>query len=142
MELKGHNKTMTNEELITKAASIINLKKIGDFLVGDVGCALITDKNNLYLGICANVASNSFCAEQNAIGAMITAGEYKIKKIVAVWKSDKGEVYILAPCGNCRELMRQIAEENLEAEVVLDKEKQVKLKELLTYYDWFHKMTK
>ena len=27
-----------------------------------------------------------FCAEHSAIAAMITAGEYKIKKIVAVWK--------------------------------------------------------
>lgn len=132
---------ITNEELIQKAASILSPKKIGDFLVGDVGCALLTDKGNLYLGVCADVASNSFCAEQNAIGSMITAGEYKIRKIVAVWKNEKGEIYILSPCGNCREVMKQISQENLEAEIVLDKEKQVKLKELLPYHDWFHKTT-
>lgn len=132
---------MSNEELIQKAISILNPKKIGDYLVGDVGCALITDKDNLYLGVCVDAASNSFCAEQNAISAMITAGEYKIQKIVAVWKDGKGKMYILSPCGNCREFMRQINKENLETEIVLDKEKQVKLKELLPYHDWYHKMT-
>lgn len=132
---------MTNEELIKKAVSIVNPKKVGDFLIGDVGCALKTDKNNLYLGVCADVASNSFCAEQNAIGAMITAGEYRIQKIVAVWKDEKGGVYILSPCGICREMMRQINKENLETDVILDKEKQVKLKELLPYHNWFNKST-
>lgn len=133
--------TMTNEELIKKAASVIKSKKVGDFSIGDVGCALVTDKNNIYLGVCIDTGSGmGFCAEHNAIGSMITAGEYKIKKIVAVWKDDKGDVFILSPCGRCREFMRQINEENLETDVILDENKAVKLKELLPYYNWFHKI--
>ena len=92
---------MNNEELIRKAASVINPKKIRGFLIGDVGCALITDKGTTYVGICADVGSNAFCAEHNAIGAMITAGEYRISQIVAVWKNEKGEIYVIPPCGNC-----------------------------------------
>ena len=131
---------MTNKELIKKAASVVNSKKIGDYTVGDVGCALISDKGNLYFGVCIEVRSSmGFCAEHNAIGAMITAGECKIKKIVAVWKDDNGEIYILSPCGRCREFMYQIDKGNLETEVVLGKNKTAKLSELLPYQDWCNK---
>jgi hypothetical protein len=41
---------MTNDELIAKAASLIKAKKIGVFTVADVGCALITDRGNVYTG--------------------------------------------------------------------------------------------
>jgi cytidine deaminase len=133
---------MTNEELIKKAASVVNPKRIGDYSVGDVGCALITDRNNIYLGVCIDTGSGmGFCAEHNAIGSMITAGEYKIKKIVAVCKDEKENVFILSPCGRCREFMYQINEDNLETEVLLGKDKVVKLNELIPYYDWFHKTT-
>jgi len=132
---------ITNEELIDKASSVINSKKNGEYTIGNVGSALITDKNNIYLGVCIDVGSSmGFCAEHNAIGAMITAGEYKIKKIVAVWKDDKNNIYILSPCGRCREFMRQIDNENLEADIILEKNKTVKLKDLLPYYDWCHKI--
>jgi cytidine deaminase len=128
---------MTNKELIDKAASVTNSKKIGDYTVGNVGCALVTEKNNLYLGVCIDVGSSmGFCAEHNAIGAMITAGEYKIRKVVAVWKDDKGKVYVLSPCGRCREFMYQVDKGNLETEVVLGKNKTAKLSELVPYQDW------
>ena len=130
---------ITNEELVEKAKSVINPQKVGDYLVGDVGCALITDKKNIYLGVCIDSSSGiGFCAEHSAIAAMVTAGEYKIKKIVAVWQ-DGNDTYILAPCGRCREFIRQIHKDNLDAEVILDYDKILKLAELLPYHDWFHK---
>jgi cytidine deaminase len=131
---------ITNEALITKAASVVNPKKIGAYLVGDVGCALVTDNGNIYLGVCMDVSSGiGFCAEHSAIAAMITAGEYRISKIVAVWKDEK-DTYILSPCGRCREFMRQIQEGNLDTEVILDVNKVAKLAELLPYDSWFHKI--
>ena len=81
-----------------------------------------------------------FCAEHTAIGQMVTQGEYKIKKIVAVHKNKNGEISVLAPCGRCREFMYQTNEENLETEVVLDIDKVLKLKELLPYYGWWKKI--
>jgi cytidine deaminase len=130
---------MTNQQLIKKAAALIKPKKMKDGLSADVGCALISEKGKLYLGVCAATGSNVICAERVAIGAMITGGEYKIKKIVAVWKEDKN-IFVIPPCGNCRQLMREVDESNLEnTEVVLDKNKSVKLKELLPYYDWWKK---
>lgn len=131
----------TNEQLIEKAASVVRPKKVGDFSIGDVGCALVTGKGNVYLGVCIDTGSSmGFCAEHNAIGSMITAGEYRIEKIVAVHRSEKGNVYVLSPCGRRREFMRQIDEGNLETDVVMDKGKTIKLRELLPYHDWFRKL--
>ena len=131
---------MTNEQLIQKARSVINPHKLGDYLVGDVGCALVTDRGNVYLGVCIDVGSGiGFCAEHSAIAAMVTAGEYRIGRIVAVWQDGK-DTYILSPCGRCREFIRQIDEGNIETEVILDSDKVIKLAELLPYSDWFHKL--
>jgi len=131
---------LTNDELIAKAASVLNPHKVGDFWMGEVGCALLTVQDHLYLGVCIDTGSSmGFCAEHNAIGSMVTAGEYRIKKIVAVWKNEQG-LYVLSPCGRCREFMRQIDAGNLEAEVILDRDKALKLAELLPYYDWFHRI--
>ncbi|MAG02818.1 cytidine deaminase [Candidatus Pacearchaeota archaeon] len=128
---------ITNQELIDKAASVVKSKKVKDSLFADIGCALLSKKNNIYLGVCAASGSNTFCAEKAAIGAMITNGEYEIKEIVAVWKDDKGKVFVIPPRGNCRQLIRETEEKNLNTDVILDKNKTVKLKELLPYFDWW-----
>lgn len=130
---------MTNEELIKKAAAVVKPKKTENGLWADVGCALISENGKTYTGVCAASGSNTFCAERNAIGSMITDGEYKIKKIVAVWKDEAGATFVIPPCGNCRQFIRETEESNLETEVVLDKDKAVQLKELLPYYDWWQK---
>jgi len=90
---------MTNEELIEWAKSVLNPCRVGDCVVGDVGCALMTDRHNAYLGVCIDTGSGiGFCAEHRAIAAMATAEEYRIKKIVAVWR-DEQDTYLLSPCG-------------------------------------------
>jgi bacterioferritin-associated ferredoxin len=66
---------------------------------------------------------------------MITAGEYEIEKIVAVWRNAEGALFVGAPCGRCREFMRQIDERNLDAAVVLGMERTVKLRELLPNHE-------
>jgi cytidine deaminase len=130
-----------NKELIEKAASVIRSRKHGDYTIGDVGCALASGNNNVYLGVCIDTSSSmGFCAEHNAIGSMITAGESKIKKIVAVWKDEK-DTYIVSPCGRCREFMRQVDEKNLEADVILGKDDIMKLKELLPHYNKSQKIS-
>lgn len=124
--------------LIKAAADIVRPRKIGNHTVGDVGCALLTENGTLYLGVCIDTGSSmGFCAEQNAIGSMVTEGETKIRKIVAVWKDEKGSAYVVSPCGKCREFMHQIDRENLDTEVILEERKVVSLKELLPYHQAF-----
>jgi cytidine deaminase len=133
-------KEITTEEFINKAKSVIHPRKVGDYIIGDVGCALLTDTGNIYLGVCIDVGSGiGFCAEHSAIAAMITAGEYKIRQIVAVWQNDQA-TYILSPCGRCREFIRQIHPDNLATKVILDIDKVVTLAQLLPYENWFHKI--
>ena len=132
---------MTTIQIIKEALEVADIKVFGDSEIGMVGCALITDKNTIFKGVCIHtVCGMGFCAEHTAIGQMVTQGEYKIKKIVAILKDKKDKVSILAPCGRCREFMYQTNIENLEAHVVLDKDKVVKLKELLPYYGWVKKI--
>ncbi len=134
--------SLSNKELIEKAASVLNPTKLGDFLIGDVGSALVTDKGNVYLGVCMDISSGiGFCAEHSAIAAMVTAGEFKIEKIVAVWRSDDDEqkLHVLSPCGRCREFMRQIHPDNIrDTVVIMGSDKDMKLSELLPYHEWFN----
>jgi cytidine deaminase len=132
---------ITHKELIEKAESVVNPYMVGDRLFGDVSCALVTDQGNVYLGVCIDTGSGTgFCAEHSAIAAMVTAGEYRIKKIVAVWQDENKDTYILSPCGRCREFIHQMDAGNIETDVILSSDKAVKLAELLPYRDWCHKI--
>jgi cytidine deaminase len=131
---------MTNAELIQKARAVVNPYRIEDRLFGDVGCALLTNLGTTFLGVCIDTGSGTgFCAEHSAIAAMVTAREYRIQKIVAVWLDDQN-TYILSPCGRCREFIRQLHPDNLQTEVILEVDRTVKLAELLPYHDWWHKV--
>jgi cytidine deaminase len=125
---------MKIQELIQQAYDLVNPRKLGEeSWSGSVGCALETETGNVFRGVCIDVPSGmGFCAEHSAIAAMITAGEYKIKRIVAVYQDGQ----VIPPCGRCREFMRQIHPENLDAEVIIARDNVVPLRELLPYHDW------
>src|SRR3989344_9476955 len=76
---------ITNDELIKKASSIVKpIEMRHGFTTADCGCALVTDKGNIYLGVSIDTPSSmGFCAEHSAIANMITNQEFKIAKIVA-----------------------------------------------------------
>jgi len=76
---------------------------------------LLTESGNLFHGVCIDVGSGiGFCAEHGAIAAMVTAGQRRISKIVAVWGVKT--VTVLPPCGRYREFMYQIDRNNLDAD--------------------------
>jgi cytidine deaminase len=121
---------ITNQMLIQKAKTLAGRKKASEnFEYGSVGCVLLTDKNSVYRGVSIDTAcSMGFCAEHAAIAAMLTHGEKKIKKIVAV--SDKGSVRY--PCGRCREFMFQLNEDSkTDIEVITGEHESFLLRELL-----------
>ncbi len=123
---------MTNEELIRAAQAVVNPRKISHGLdVGDVGCALLTVKGKLHVGVSIDaIAGLGFCAEHSAIASMVTRGEQRIRKIVAVL----GDGTILPPCGRCREFMHQIDAGNIDCtEVLLGNDKTVILRSLLPH---------
>lgn len=119
---------ISNEQLVQKAKSVVRPKKISDGISsGDVGCALLAEGGNIYLGVCIDAFCGiGFCAEHSAIAAMVTNGEFRIKKIVAVTKDG-----IIPPCGRCREFICQIDEGNWDTDVIIGENKVVKLRDLL-----------
>jgi cytidine deaminase len=127
----------SNEELIKSAQAVLNPHMVGDRLFGDVGSTLVTDKGNRYSGVCIDTASGTgFCAEHSAIAAMVTAGEYRIARIVAVWRDEAGALHVLPPCGRCREFIRQVDPANLDTEVILGRRRSAKLRDLLPLTEW------
>ena len=116
-------------ELKDIAAATLSPRQVSeDIEVGGVAAALVTDKGNVYRGICIDTAcSMGFCAEHAAIAAMLTAGEEKVAQIVAVnW--DKS---VLPPCGRCREFLLQLG--NPETQVLVAEDTAVPVKDLLPY---------
>ena len=60
------------------------------------------------------------CAERNAIFQMLTQGESRIRRVVAIGRRGKA----MPPCGACRELMTQLMPEDYRnAQIMLDYEK-------------------
>lgn len=116
-------------ELYQKALEVLHPRQVSeDIEAGGVAAALVTDQGNVYQGVCIDTAcSMGFCAEHTAIAAMLTAGENRVEKIVAVnWNRD-----ILPPCGRCREFLMQLG--NPDALVLVAKDTAVKVKDLLPF---------
>ena len=116
-------------ELYQKALEVLHPRQVSeDIEAGGVAAALVTDQGNVYQGVCIDTAcSMGFCAEHAAIAAMLTAGENRVEKIVAVnWNRD-----ILPPCGRCREFLMQLG--NPDALVLVAKDTAVKVKDLLPF---------
>lgn len=128
---------LSDEELIDAAAAALNPHFNGDRLFGDVASALLTEDGALHLGVCIDTGSGTgFCAEHSATAAMVTAGEYRIRSITAVWRDDAGRLFVLPPCGRCREFIRQIDPGNLDSSVVLGRDRRLPLRELLPENAW------
>ena len=131
------NTQVPNVELIDRAQSVLNPQHIQGRLFGNVAADLVTDSGRHYSGVCIDTGSGTgFCAEAAAISAMVTAGEQRIIKIVAVWRDDAGTLFVLPPCGRCREFIRQMDESNMDTGVVLGRDLTAPLRDLLPFNSW------
>ncbi|MEV4539070.1 cytidine deaminase [Asanoa sp. NPDC049518] len=129
---------MDFEELIAAALAVVAPRRLQGRLVGDVGAALVTADGHRHVGVSIDTACGTgFCAEAGAIAAMVTAGEERIARIVAVWRDERDDrIYVLPPCGRCREFIRQLHPDNLDTEVVLGATRWSPLRELLPDHEW------
>jgi cytidine deaminase len=99
---------------------------------GGVGAALVSESGAVYTGVCIDTAcSMGFCAEHAAAAAMVTRGESRVVRMVAVDRDGR----IMSPCGRCREFVSQLHPENLDAEVLVSDGSVVTLRQLLPF-DW------
>lgn len=117
-------------KLQTIAKDLAHKNRLNEFVkYGHVAAALMTDKGNIYSGIAITCACQiGFCAEHSAIAEMLKNGENRITKIVAMNSNAP-----VPPCGRCREFMRMVNPDNMEADVMVGENEIVKLKDLLPY---------
>lgn len=128
---------MNNTELIREAEKVLRPLKTNDRLHGDVAAIVLSNNGKIYKGVCVDTPSWGLCAERSALASMISDGEYKFNKVVAVWKDDKtNKLHVLPPCGHCRQFMRDISESNMDSEIILGTDKSAKLMQLLPFHEW------
>ena len=106
-------------ELFKAAKAVQNDRKISDYVeAGGVAAAILSGSGRIYTGVCIDTCSTlGICAERNAIFNMITNGEHRISKVLAIMPDGSTG----APCGACRELMVQLMPEDYKSvEIMLD----------------------
>lgn len=108
--------------LYDAARAVLNPRKISEWMeAGGVAAAVEAESRRIYTGVCVDSACTlGVCAERNAIFNMITNGESRIKRVIAVGWDGKA----MPPCGACRELMAQLMPKDYRGiEIMLNNEK-------------------
>ena len=107
----GHVSSMTRDQwqwdrLYAAAAAVRSERRISEYVTcGEVSAAILSGSGRIYTGVCIDTCSTlGICAERNAIFNMVTNGEQKIEKVIAILPDGSSG----APCGACRELMVQL----------------------------------
>lgn len=110
------------KELYEKAKAVQNPRSISPFIdAGGVAAAILTDKGNIYVGVCIDTSSSlGMCAERNAIANMITNGESNVVKVLAIMPDGK----VGPPCGACREFLMQLGRDSKNIEILMDYDSQ------------------
>lgn len=57
---------------------------------------------------------------------MVSRSGPVVRRVVAVWRDPHSDdLYVIPPCGRCREAMRGLSQSNLEATVVLGTDRDI-----------------
>ena len=111
------------KSLYDAAKAVQNQRKISDYVeAGGVAAAIQSESGRIYTGVCVDTACTlGICAERNAIFQMLTHGEHRITRVLAVMPNGKTG----APCGACRELMVQLDPQRYrDIQIMLDYERE------------------
>ena len=111
------------KNLYDEAMKVLNPRKISEWMEADgVAAAVESESGKIYTGVCVDSACTlGICAERNAIFNMITQGEQRIRRVIAVNWNGKA----MPPCGACRELMAQLMPDGYrDIKIMLDYEKE------------------
>jgi len=131
---------LSTAQLIDRAEAVLRPRLVRDRWFGDVAAAIETESGAVYVGVCIDAGATGYCAEQAAGAAMVTAGETRVRRVVAVWRDSRegqdSPLFVLPPCGVCRRFLIDIDPENAEAEVVLGAADSSALGALLPLHGW------
>lgn len=107
------------DNMFEAASNVQKPRKVSDYIeAGGVCAAVLSESGKIYTGVCVDTCSGlGICAERAAIVAMLSAGEDRISKVLAIMSNGKCG----APCGACREMMAQLMPDDYgEIEIMLD----------------------
>ena len=123
------------QTLYERAREVQHSRAVSPFIeAGGVAAAILTQAGHIYVGVCIDTSCTlGMCAERSAIANMLTHGESRIDKLVAVMEDGR----VGSPCGACREFLMQLDRDSGDIEILVnaDTEETVRLKELLP--DWW-----
>ena len=111
------------KKLYDAAKAVQNQRIISDYVeAGGVAAAIQSESGRIYTGVCVDTACTlGICAERNAIFQMLTHGEHRITRVLAVMPNGRTGV----PCGACRELMVQLDPQRYrDIQIMLDYERE------------------
>lgn len=94
--------TPKDHELIQAALDVLAKNFDDGIYLHTVGAAIRTKAGRIYAGVNCDGIHGS-CAEYVAMGMAISAGEREFDTVVAV--HEKATNCLLAPCGNCRQML-------------------------------------
>lgn len=99
---------MSYQMLIKEALEVFS-KSYAPYSGFHVGAALLTEDREIYTGCNIENASYSVtnCAERTAFFKAISDGKLKFKAIAIVGGYNKEDLDFCAPCGVCRQVMRE-----------------------------------
>lgn len=124
---------MTKEwkKLYEAAKSVLAPRAVSSIIeAGGVAAAVESESGKIYVGVCVDSACTlGICAERNALFNMITMGEDRFKRVIAIGSDGKA----IPPCGACREFMSQLMPndyKNVEVMMDCENEKVMTLGEL------------
>lgn len=108
------------QEMLELAERVHHERTLSPFVeAGGVAAAIQSESGKIYVGVCIDTASSlGMCAERAAIANMITCGDSRIVRMLAVM----GNGSLGAPCGACQELMMQLNENHGDIEIMMDME--------------------
>ena len=110
------------QKIIAMSAKGMTTRQISDIVeAGGVAAAIESESGRIYTGVCVDGACTlGICAERNALFNMISNGESRFRRVIAVNRDGKA----MPPCGACRELMSQIMPRDYKnVQIMLDFEK-------------------
>ena len=125
---------MTDFELVKKALEAREMA-YAPYSHHTVGAALLCDDGTVYKG--CNIENAGYtptnCAERTAFFKAVSEGYRKFKKIVIVGGMEGGSLDFTAPCGVCRQVMREFCSDDFEIVLAITTEqyKTYTLKEML-----------
>ena len=107
-------------EMYRRAKDVQRGRVISPFVeAGGVAAAILSESGKIYVGVCIDTCSGlGMCAERNALANMLTCGESRVRRVLAIMPDGR----LGSPCGACREMLMQLDRESPDMEILLDLE--------------------